>query len=206
MKTAAVPIQTEYRGYRFRSRLEARWAVFLDAIGRPWEYERQGYSLPSGNYLPDFWLPIEHEAHPDAGYWLEIKGDEPTREELRLCCELTDATRHHCILLAGSPDPERVRVWKSMIFAPRFPDADGEGVDGDPMDFPAMVDGLAGCETDGWGKPRVTTVEDLFWSTMGYAWYHSPARSLTISGLDAALRKARSARFEHGETPFTRRA
>ena len=26
-------IETEYCGYRFRSRLEARWAVFLDALG-----------------------------------------------------------------------------------------------------------------------------------------------------------------------------
>ena len=25
------PIETEYRGYRFRSRFEARWAVFFDA-------------------------------------------------------------------------------------------------------------------------------------------------------------------------------
>ena len=26
-------IETAYKGYRFRSRLEARWAVFFDAIG-----------------------------------------------------------------------------------------------------------------------------------------------------------------------------
>jgi hypothetical protein len=39
------PIETRYKGYRFRSRLEARWAVFLDAIGAEWEYEKQGYSL-----------------------------------------------------------------------------------------------------------------------------------------------------------------
>ena len=26
------PIDTEYKGYRFRSRLEARWAVFFDAM------------------------------------------------------------------------------------------------------------------------------------------------------------------------------
>ena len=25
------PIETHYKGYRFRSRLEARWAVFFDA-------------------------------------------------------------------------------------------------------------------------------------------------------------------------------
>lgn len=27
------PIETHYNGYRFRSRLEARWAVFFDALG-----------------------------------------------------------------------------------------------------------------------------------------------------------------------------
>jgi hypothetical protein len=27
------PIETRYRGFRFRSRLEARWAVFFDAAG-----------------------------------------------------------------------------------------------------------------------------------------------------------------------------
>jgi hypothetical protein len=51
-------IQTEYRGYKFRSRLEARWAVFFDALGVDWEYESQGYQLSNGEcYLPDFWLP-----------------------------------------------------------------------------------------------------------------------------------------------------
>ena len=29
-------IPTEYKGYRFRSRLEARWAVFFDACGADW--------------------------------------------------------------------------------------------------------------------------------------------------------------------------
>lgn len=27
-------IETEYKGYRFRSRLEARWAVFFDTLTR----------------------------------------------------------------------------------------------------------------------------------------------------------------------------
>ncbi len=60
-------IETEYKGYRFRSRLEARWAVFFDTLGIAWEYEREGYDLgEAGWYLPDFWLP---ECHT----WLEIK-------------------------------------------------------------------------------------------------------------------------------------
>lgn len=51
------PIETYYKGYRFRSRLEARWAVFFDNLGVEWEYEPEGFKLPSGKlYLPDFRL------------------------------------------------------------------------------------------------------------------------------------------------------
>lgn len=69
-------IETEYKGYRFRSRIEARWAVFFDALGIAWEYEREGYELESsqGRYLPDFWLP-------DHRYWIEIKGAYPSLNE-----------------------------------------------------------------------------------------------------------------------------
>jgi hypothetical protein len=48
-------IETRYKGYRFRSRLEARWAVFFDALGFNWVYEPEGLLLPNGaHYLPDF--------------------------------------------------------------------------------------------------------------------------------------------------------
>lgn len=49
------PIETDYNGYRFRSRLEARWAVFFDALHVPYEYEPEGFDLGNGlYYLPDF--------------------------------------------------------------------------------------------------------------------------------------------------------
>ena len=52
------PIETYYNGYRFRSRLEARWAVFFDALGVRYEYETEGYHTEDGKYyLPDFYLP-----------------------------------------------------------------------------------------------------------------------------------------------------
>jgi hypothetical protein len=48
-------IETQYKGYRFRSRLEARWAVFFDAVGLNFEYEKEGFDLGEvGYYLPDF--------------------------------------------------------------------------------------------------------------------------------------------------------
>lgn len=52
------PIETVYNGYRFRSRLEARWAVFFDTLGIEYIYEPEGFTFPDGtNYLPDFYLP-----------------------------------------------------------------------------------------------------------------------------------------------------
>lgn len=63
---AAIP--TTYRGCRFRSRLEARWAVFFDHIGIDWQYEPQGYNIAGRAYLPDFLL--------ECGTWVEVKGSE----------------------------------------------------------------------------------------------------------------------------------
>lgn len=48
------PIETFWKGYRFRSRLEARWAVFFENMGLDWEYEPQGYERDGRRYLPDF--------------------------------------------------------------------------------------------------------------------------------------------------------
>lgn len=48
-------IDTEWKGFLFRSRLEARWAMFFDACGADWEYEPEGFELDNGlRYLPDF--------------------------------------------------------------------------------------------------------------------------------------------------------
>jgi len=75
-------IQTRYKGHRFRSRLEARWAAFFDAAGIHWQYEPEGYVLADGrSYLPDFYLP-ELEVH------IEIKPAQEhfaEAEALRLC-------------------------------------------------------------------------------------------------------------------------
>lgn len=90
------PIQTEYKGYLFRSRLEARWAVFLDAMSVNWEYEKEGYELESGWYLPDFWLP-------DLDLWLEIKPDDPSDKELQLAEELACGTCKPIAIASGLP-------------------------------------------------------------------------------------------------------
>lgn len=68
------PIETVYNGYRFRSRLEARWAVFFDAIGAKYKYEPEGYKLEDGTlYLPDFYLE-NVSGRGTKNIFVEIKG------------------------------------------------------------------------------------------------------------------------------------
>lgn len=50
-------LETRYNGCLYRSRLEARWAVFFDALGVPYEYQHAGFTLEGVWYHPDFWLP-----------------------------------------------------------------------------------------------------------------------------------------------------
>ena len=92
------PIQTEYNGYLFRSRLEARWAVFFDACGVEYEYEPEGYHLDNGLlYLPDFLL--HGVVGRDAGdLYVEVKGK---------MTEL-DAKKINCFVDMGFPDSEEL--------------------------------------------------------------------------------------------------
>lgn len=98
------PIETRYNGYRFRSRLEARWAVFFDEAHINYEYEPEGFELPelwldetdytyyhrkanrncvlcreNIRYLPDFYLP-------DSKLYVEVKPnyDKLMEESLKL--------------------------------------------------------------------------------------------------------------------------
>lgn len=75
-------IETRYNGYKFRSRLEARWAVFFDTLGIEYQYEPEGYDLEGTWYLPDFYLP-------ELDYFIEIKGQVPNAEELYKAKQLT---------------------------------------------------------------------------------------------------------------------
>ena len=66
-------IETQYKGYLFRSRLEARWAVF-DECGVNWEYEPEGYVLDNGQwYLPDFLLH-DVDGRVNGDLYVEVKG------------------------------------------------------------------------------------------------------------------------------------
>lgn len=97
-------IETRFRGHRFRSRLEARWAVFFDALAIRWVYEIEGFDLDGTWYLPDFWLP-------DLGWWAEVKpalafADRRLKDEAtRRIVLLAGRTQRPAVLLEGGFDP-----------------------------------------------------------------------------------------------------
>jgi hypothetical protein len=110
-------IDTEYKGYYFRSRLEARYAVYLDALGWNYEYEPEGYKLNSGHYLPDFYFP-------DINCYAEVKAKELNELELRLCCELSesvfkDSVGINVVLFEGQPD---YKTFRSIVNGAIFDD------------------------------------------------------------------------------------
>ena len=103
------PIETQYNGYLFRSRLEARWAVFFDALEIYYEYEPEGFKLSweengeiiSRGYLPDLYLP-------EWDCWVEIKpGNSPKIDKdkwqntLKILSVFSE--EKNIMLLLGSP-------------------------------------------------------------------------------------------------------
>lgn len=108
MKSTA--IETRYKGYRFRSRLEARWAVFFDAAGVKWEYEFEGYDLGNVWYLPDFMMLH----NPGRGPIVEIKPTAPSNVELQKLSDACALARNCCgaygALIWGAPGNEKWRA------------------------------------------------------------------------------------------------
>lgn len=90
-KTTIQAIETLYAGCRFRSRTEARWAVFFDAREWPWEYEPQGYELASGRYLPDFRVTIAKASVTAVFFEVKPPGvpDDPRWPDLAVASGIT---------------------------------------------------------------------------------------------------------------------
>jgi len=166
-------IETHYAGCRFRSRLEARWAVYFDVYEIKWEYEPEGYELPDGTlYLPDFWLPWTSEFRefadfPAAGCWVEVKPVDLSEEEARKCSLLAVGTGHDVFALAGPCDQREVHVT-------RWSYQNGQASSVNEDDAP-LISILYHCSNNGIAP-----------------WDPGPFTA------------ARSARFEHGETPTRR--
>jgi hypothetical protein len=173
------PIETVYNGYRFRSRLEARWAVFFDAAGIEYQYEPEGFDLGDGlYYLPDFYLPKDD-------VWIEIKGKAPTAQELekigRFClgkCDITkDGTRFR-MLVGDIPD--------NLLGLPNY---------NKPIGLPCIIyNSPSECEK--------FQIDCPF--PYGILVHGIWVPGCSIETAQLALIEARQARFEHGETPNVR--
>lgn len=170
-------IETVYNGYRFRSRLEAKWAVFFDAVGIRYQYEIEGYEMDDIRYLPDFYLP-------DYDRWFEIKGKTMSIAEIKKCeefCFRKDNENIKFSILLGYPEIAKVEElgimgimeytweWPSELY---------------PENYRIAVDGL---------------VEKEYYSRFVRGIWRVP--NVSDKGLIAAVKKSRGARFEHGETP-----
>jgi len=112
-------IETVFDGYRFRSRLEARWAVFFKTAGIRYIYEPECFRLPSGKlYLPDFYLPEVNmrTTEDEGGIYVEVKPSKPNSAEIDYLFELSKITGKGVLLLEGMP-----ALWNGFF------DAEGDG-------------------------------------------------------------------------------
>lgn len=180
-------IETRYKGYRFRSRLEARWAVFFDALGLKWEYEPEGFELKSGRYLPDFYLP-NHKV------WVEVKPGKATPLEEIKARDLMEARNEPVFLTCGLPGDEGKLFYSytqiggefnslTLTAAFGFYDANGAGL---PIGFVAL------------GVPHyIDHDHDDSLVIIGCSDV-KPCKSVGL--LRTAIEAARGARFEFGES------
>lgn len=198
------PIETYYNGYRFRSRLEARWAVFFDALGMKYEYEPQGFDLGNGlYYLPDFLLhnvitryaqggekidifvevkgiPNEKDAQKierfAQKYPIWVVGELPRPDNYVAACE---KQRDDFCESYEKPEKRKYNFPDRCVFCPY----DHGMIDGDM------------CFSFSLGFNDNTLSFHGNDSSYGYGEYYPE--------IENALRIARQARFEHGETPNT---
>lgn len=174
-------IDTHYNGYKFRSRLEARWAVFFDELHIAYDYEPKGFDLNGVHYLPDFHLTkglTLHQFEPTHNdqIWVEIKPEpELSDTDRKKIAEFVKQTDHHVLLIAGQPD-----INATLRFIDHHPET-------------------------GWLVADVRWIE-LQNDRIGLVpiEYLNNAELLTQTNtprLRYALEKARQSRFEFGQTP-----
>jgi len=99
-------IETVYNGYRFRSRLEARWAVFFDHAGIEYEYEPEGFELGDGTrYLPDFYFP-------EYDWYAEVKAPrDGAKEDIERASRFVGNPIKVLILLGNIPDASESPIY-----------------------------------------------------------------------------------------------
>jgi hypothetical protein len=191
MTTRIQAIETQYRGYRMRSRLEARWAVFFDSLGIQWRYESEGFNVNGRPYLPDFFLSYGPGGQPGWGFWVEIKPIPLTAEQAKLIDGLVKGTGHRAFAICGDPWPDSYSV---SVFQHYHGHA--------PVSVPLHKD----CHF--YEQQRIVDGDSFFdfglWHELGacsFAQAHCFDHTETLGHLKRAFSEARGARFEHGERP-----
>lgn len=190
------PIETRYNGFRFRSRLEARWAVFFDTLAIEYQYEPEGFVLPNGErYLCDFFIP-------SWAAWIEIKPEIPTSSAgITKLRALADSSERAALLICGQPWPNeysitftvgRTDIWEtSHEFRGCF------GCSSPWLGNQVDVRHLGG------GVPTGSHANSTCVLSLSEGWPLCTSRGgrygLT-DRLDLGFRRARAARFEFGES------
>lgn len=98
-----------FRGVTYRSRVEARWAIFLHELGVKAQWEPDGFDLGGVPYMPDFYV-IAWDIY------IEVKGAVPTGAERHKCQLLAEASGKPVLLAIGDP-ATGLGEW----FTPGFP-------------------------------------------------------------------------------------
>lgn len=99
------PIPTIHNGVEFRSRLEARWDVFFEAIGLCCVYEPFTISNNNLSYTPDF---ICHFAllgmSKSKDVLIEIKPKTPNRNYIEYLAKIHNPEKSNILICVGEPD------------------------------------------------------------------------------------------------------
>jgi hypothetical protein len=205
-------IETIYKGYRFRSRLEARWAVFFDAVGVPFEYEKEGFDLGKGAwYLPDFWLPslklwveikseltwVEHNV-PDCSAFASSQIDKLySCPELDLMRRFRDCQSWPVACIVGQPGEHR--IW---FFAWDMSDSSAGNYEDDDA-FWCISKGQVALNVHIVSPHRNIYADTLYGPILEHFIY-ARDYGYVLEPIENALTHARQARFEYGEKPQVR--
>lgn len=176
-------LDTTYKSYKFRSRLEARWAVYFDKVGVKWEYEPAGFKISeTRKYLPDFYLP-------EIETYIEVKHGnydrKPVFGDMVAMMECGAASIGKCLAVFGDPLDHKLM-------------AVGRIADGEPWCDDFCEQSAIAFEFKG-GLPFVCATFNLSAAEKVSVKLKTKPNKIIDNYKEKSA--ARAARFEHGEAP-----